>query len=122
MAEGRPEVRLPVPLEAQGLAAVVKMDADSMTRRFGHASVYAALPILLSGCHRQIMRFGFIEWLVIGGVSLFVLIVFLFDLFLEEQGFRITPAPHIGMNEPTTIQALVAHEADKQQEQAGAPK
>lgn len=72
--------------------------------------------------HRELQQFGWAEWLVIGGFTLFIGVIWLIDKWMEFEGIRIAPAPHIGMNEPTTIQALVAAEADKQQEQAGAQK
>lgn len=83
----------------------------------------AAIPLLmLTGCHRQITDFGVFDWAVIGGMSLFVVLIFMLDIFLERQGFRIEPAPHIGLNEPTTIQGRIAAEANKQHEHAGEMK
>ena len=72
--------------------------------------------------HRQIMEFGWIELLVIGGGIAFLGIVYIFDKWMEEEGIRIVPAPHIGYDQPTSLQGKIAAEADKQQEQVGDKK
>lgn len=75
------------------------------------------LVLLLAGCHRE--GFAASDWAIIAVGTLFLIAVYGIDQWRLHAGYRVEPAPYVGMNEPTTLQAKVAHEADKQQEQAG---
>lgn len=61
-------------------------------------------------------------WLIIAGGAVIGWIIWRIDKWRLEAGYRVEPAPHIGLNAPTTIQQKVAAEADKQNKQAGEPK
>ena len=53
-------------------------------------------------------------WITVILFSVFILLIWLIDEWRLEAGYRVEPAPHSGVNEPTSIQEDVAHHADKQ--------
>lgn len=69
--------------------------------------------LLLAGCHERPLPFDRDTLLVIGGFVVFIYAVWRVDRQLEESGWRVDPAPHAGMSEPTSIQEQVAYEAEK---------
>lgn len=82
----------------------------------------AIATLLLSGCHREAMNGDLTVWSVLLLGIVFLAIIWRIDQWRLEAGYSVEPAPYVGMNEPTTIQAKVLHEADKQDKQQGEPQ
>lgn len=77
----------------------------------------------MSACwHREILSYGWMDWLVIIGFAIFVGLIWLLDAWREWAGYRVEPAPYIGCEEPTTLQQSIGKAAEKQTRQASEPK
>jgi hypothetical protein len=66
--------------------------------------------------HRQFQGFGFWDWLVIAVGVLYLVIIWWIDVWRERLGYRIEPAPYVGLGERSKI------EQKAEGQQGGEPK
>lgn len=67
----------------------------------------------------QPTNWSWVEWLGLALGAAFLWLVWFIDEWREKAGYRVEPAPYVGLGTPTTLQQKVAADADKQHEHAG---